>query len=94
MHGVHQLGEVVESLGAAHQTLLFDMDGLGQLPDVQLSHLFERSLTFESLERHWENGEGVDAKYAVYSKKQDNLSSILLYLRKLQENASLGLLAI
>lgn len=49
VHGVHQLGEVVEPLGTGHQTLLFDVDGLGQLPDVQLSHLFKRSLTFESL---------------------------------------------
>lgn len=66
VHAVHQLGDVEESLGAAHQTLLFDVDGLGQLPDVQLSHLFERCLTFESLERHWGNRGEADVKHIVY----------------------------
>lgn len=52
VHGVHQLGEVVESLRAGHQALLPHVDRLGQLPDVVLSHLLEGPLAFESLKRH------------------------------------------
>ena len=52
MHRVHQFGEVVESLRAGHHALLPHVDGLGQLPDVALSHLLKSRLTFESLKRH------------------------------------------
>lgn len=52
MHGVHQLGEVVEPLGAGHQALLPQVYRLCQLPDVVLSHIFKHYLAFESLQRH------------------------------------------
>lgn len=75
VHGVHELGEMVEPLRTGHQTLLFDVDGLGQLPDVQLPHLFKRSLTFESLERHWRHRGRAAVKHAVYFEMQQCNSS-------------------
>lgn len=52
MHGVHELGQVVETLRAGHHALLLPVDGLGQLPDVILPHLLKGALAFQTLQRH------------------------------------------
>lgn len=54
MHGVHQFGEVVESLWTGHDALLPHVDSHRQFSDVVLSHLFKYCLAFESLKWHWE----------------------------------------
>ena len=52
VHGVHQLGEVVEELGAPRHALLPLVDGFGQLPDVALAHLVKGRLALQSLQWH------------------------------------------
>lgn len=46
MNGVHELGEVVESLGTCHYALLLHVNSLGQLTDVVLPHFIKSCLTF------------------------------------------------
>ena len=44
MHGIHELGEMIEALRGGHHASLLQMDSLGQLPNVVLSHLLKLGL--------------------------------------------------
>lgn len=54
MHGIHQFGEVIEALWAGHHPFLLQVDGVGELPDVVLSHLLKLGLAFQPLKWYWE----------------------------------------
>ena len=77
MHGVHELGEVVEQLGAPGHALLPLVNGFGQLPDVALAHLVERRLALQSLQWHCRRARGFGLGDLVEVKSQTTHSNVM-----------------